>query len=118
MMDASAPSSKKIRDVRCHQPGVSSRPKGHPCAFLIAMNNIAGRVAEVRSFFDQHPEVEVVLALNIVVDPSGKYVCHRPSMVPKAAHIWFRFPVLTSSLFIRRRVIYERGIFFDTRWRD
>ena len=39
-------------------------------------------------------------------------------MVPKASHIWFRFPVLTSSLFIRRRVIHERGIFFDTRWRD
>ena len=26
--------------------------------------------------------------------------------------------MLTSSLFIRRRVIDERGIFFDTRWRD
>ena len=26
--------------------------------------------------------------------------------------------MLTSSIFIRRRVIPERGIFFDTRWRD
>jgi hypothetical protein len=26
--------------------------------------------------------------------------------------------MLTSSIFIRRRVIAERGIFFDTRWRD
>jgi hypothetical protein len=25
---------------------------------------------------------------------------------------------LTSSIFIRRKVITERGIFFDTRWRD
>jgi hypothetical protein len=39
-------------------------------------------------------------------------------MVPKASHIWFRFPVLTSSLFIRRRVIEKRGILFDTNWRD
>jgi hypothetical protein len=35
-----------------------------------------------------------------------------------ASHVWFRLPVQTSSLFIRRRVIHERGIFFDTRWRD
>ena len=25
---------------------------------------------------------------------------------------------MTSSIFIRRKVIHERGIFFDTRWRD
>ena len=31
---------------------------------------------------------------------------------------WFRFPFLTSSVFIRRKVIHERGLFFDTRWRD
>ena len=39
-------------------------------------------------------------------------------MVPNPRHVWFRFPILTSSVFIRRRVINERGIFFDTRWRD
>ena len=49
---------------------------------------------------------------------TGKYICHRHSLVPHPQHIWFRFPVLTSSVFIRRRVIHERGIFFDTKWRD
>jgi hypothetical protein len=39
-------------------------------------------------------------------------------MLPHPLHVWFRFPMLTSSVFIRRRVIHERGIFFDTRWRD
>jgi hypothetical protein len=39
-------------------------------------------------------------------------------MVPHPQHVWFRFPVLTSSVFVRRRVIQERGLFFDTRWRD
>ncbi len=48
----------------------------------------------------------------------AKYMCHRHSLVPHPQHIWFRFPALTSSIFIRRRVIHERGIFFDTRWRD
>jgi glycosyltransferase involved in cell wall biosynthesis len=73
---------------------------------------------EVHAFFEKHPAVEVVLAGTIVVDGNGKYVCHRHSLVPKFSHMWVRFPVLTSSLFIRRRVIEERGIFFDTSWRD
>ena len=38
--------------------------------------------------------------------------------MPHPQHIWFRFPVLTSAVFIRRKVIHERGIYFDTRWRD
>ena len=72
----------------------------------------------VQDFFEQNPQIEVALAGTIVVDSAGNYVCHRHSMVPKLSHIWFRFPVLTSSLFIRRRVIAERGILFDTSWRD
>jgi hypothetical protein len=32
--------------------------------------------------------------------------------------LWFRFSALTSSVFLRRRVISDRGLFFDTRWRD
>lgn len=72
----------------------------------------------VQTFFDKHPEIEVALAGTVVVDQNGDYNCHRHSMVPKRSHIWYRFPILTSSLFIRRRVIEQRNIFFDTRWRD
>jgi hypothetical protein len=32
--------------------------------------------------------------------------------------MWVRFPVLTCGIFIRRSVIHERGILFDTQWRD
>jgi glycosyltransferase involved in cell wall biosynthesis len=73
---------------------------------------------EVAAFFAKNPQIDVVLAGTIVVDREGEYVCHRHAMVPKSSHIWFRFPVLTSSLFLRRRVIRDRGIFFDPRWRD
>lgn len=79
---------------------------------------LPGALQAVHGFFEQNPEVEVAFAGTIVVDQNGNYVCHRHSLVPKASHIWFRFPALTSSIFIRRRVIHERGIFFDTRWRD
>ena len=39
-------------------------------------------------------------------------------MVPTLRQVWFRFPLLSSSVFLRRKVIRERGLFFDTHWRD
>ena len=78
---------------------------------------LPGALKTVHDFFEAHPEIEVALAGTIVTDGEGKYLCHRHALVPHPHHIWFRFPVLTSSVFIRRRVIHERGIFFDTRWR-
>jgi glycosyltransferase involved in cell wall biosynthesis len=79
---------------------------------------LPGALKTVRDFFEANPEVEVALAHSLVVDGKGKYVCHRHQMVPHPQGVWFRFPILTSSIFIRRKVIHERAIFFDTRWRD
>ena len=79
---------------------------------------LPGALAAVQEFFEANPGVEVALAGSIVTDGAGQYLCHRHSMEPHPEHIWFRFPVLTSSIFIRRKVIHERGIYFDTRWRD
>ena len=79
---------------------------------------LPGALKAVQEFFEKHPQVEVVLAGSIVTDGDGKYLCHRHSMVPSPQHLWYRFPVLTSSIFIRRKVVAERGIFFDTKWRD
>ncbi len=79
---------------------------------------LPGALKTVQDFFAAHPQVEVALPGSIVTDGQGKYICHRQLMVPNLRHIWFRFPVLTSSVFIRRRVVHERGLYFDTRWRD
>jgi glycosyltransferase involved in cell wall biosynthesis len=79
---------------------------------------LPGKLRDVHNFFQQNPNVEVVFAGTIVVDAAGRYVCHRPPLLPNPHHIWFRLPVQTSALFIRRSVIHDRGICFDTRWRD
>ena len=79
---------------------------------------LPGALMAVEQFFLEHPQVEVLLAGSIVTDGAGKYVCHRHGMVPDQKHIWYRFPALTSSIFIRRCVIEQRKIFFDTKWRD
>jgi len=78
---------------------------------------LPGALAAVREFFEQNPRVEVALAGSIITDGGGNYICHRQLLPPNPRHIWYRFPFLTSSVFIRRRVIHSRGMFFDARWR-
>jgi glycosyltransferase involved in cell wall biosynthesis len=79
---------------------------------------LPGALAAVEKIFAARPAAEVLLAGSIVTDGEGKYLCHRHSMIPNARHMWFRFPVLTSSIFIRREVIAQRKLFFDPKWRD
>ena len=79
---------------------------------------LPGGLKLVHDFFEKNPAVEVLLAGTIITDGDGRYICHRHSLVPHPQGVWFRFPVLTSSIFIRRKVIHERGLFFDTKWRD
>ncbi|MGH7941111.1 MAG: glycosyltransferase [Limisphaerales bacterium] len=79
---------------------------------------LPGALKTIHDFFEARPDVEVALAHSLIVDAQGNYMCHRHSMLPHPRHIWFRFRVLTSSIFVRRKVIHERGIFFDTHWRD
>ena len=79
---------------------------------------LPGALKTIHDFFEANPRIEVVLAHSLIVDPQGNYMCHRHAMLPEPRHIWYRFRMLTSSVFIRRKVIHERGIFFDTRWRD
>jgi glycosyltransferase involved in cell wall biosynthesis len=79
---------------------------------------LPGALKAVHDFFEANPNVEVAFADSIVTDADGKYICHRPSIVPSKSAMWVRLPVLTSGIFIRRSVVQERGILFDTQWRD
>jgi hypothetical protein len=40
------------------------------------------------------------------------------SLVPLKHHLWVRFNALTCSIFVRRRLVEETGLYFDTHWRD
>jgi glycosyltransferase involved in cell wall biosynthesis len=79
---------------------------------------LPGALKQVHDFFEANPKVEAVYTDCIVIDSNGNYICHRPSLLPRKSSMWIRFPVLTCGIFIRRSVIQERGILFDTRWRD
>ena len=79
---------------------------------------LPGALKTVHDFFEANPQAEAVFSDSIITDADGNYICHRPSLVPTKSSMWVRFPVLTCGIFIRRSVVHERGIWFDTKWRD
>jgi glycosyltransferase involved in cell wall biosynthesis len=79
---------------------------------------LPGALKAVHDYFAEHPAVDVLLSDTVVTDGKGDYICHRYSLVPGNHQIWVRFPVLTCSMFIRRRVLDHLGLYFDTKWRD
>ena len=79
---------------------------------------LPGALQAVHDFFITHPPVNAVLSDTVVTDPAGAYLCHRYSLIPRMNGLWVRFPVLTCALFVRRRVVQEVGLYFDTQWRD
>ena len=91
------------------------RARGEWCAYLNADEQyLPGALARVAAFFDTHPEVDVVFADAVVTDARGEYICQRKAQVPFRDQLWFRMPVLTCAMFMRRRVFAGHGIFFDT----
>jgi glycosyltransferase involved in cell wall biosynthesis len=79
---------------------------------------LPGGLQVVEQFFRAHPDVDVVFADTVVVDSQGEFICCRKSLVPQRNVIWVFNPVITSSIFLHRRVLDKYGLFFDTKWRD
>jgi glycosyltransferase involved in cell wall biosynthesis len=94
------------------------RAKGEILAYLNCDEQyLPGGLRAVEEFFQQRPQTDVVLADTVVVDQQGGFVCCRKSLVPRKHTMWIYNPVITSSIFIHRRVLDQHGLFFDTRWR-
>ncbi|HTS16511.1 MAG TPA: glycosyltransferase family 2 protein [Verrucomicrobiae bacterium] len=79
---------------------------------------LPGALKAVHGFFAEHPRIDMIFADMVVIDRAGNYICHRKAMVPIRSHLWLRFPAFTCSMFIRRRILDQQDLYFDTRWRD
>ncbi len=94
------------------------RSKGEILAYLNCDEQyLPGALQAVEAFFNQHPETDVVFADTVVVDKQGQFICYRKSLVPWKNTMWVYNPVISSSIFVRRRVLDQHGLFFDTQWR-
>ncbi|MEI8234539.1 MAG: glycosyltransferase family 2 protein [Verrucomicrobiota bacterium] len=81
---------------------------------------LPGALQKVADYFERHPEVDVLLGDCIVVNPKGEYLCERRSLIPQLFHtqVGTTLSFLTAALFLRRRVLEQHQLYFDTRWRD
>lgn len=94
------------------------RAKGDIVAYLNCDEQyLPGALEKVRDFFAIYPDIDVLFGDAIVVDANGKYVCHRKALMPFRPHMWYRFPVLTCGIFLRREVLDRYGVYFDPKWR-
>lgn len=92
-----------------------SRAKGDVMAWLNCDEQyLPGALNAVLARFEADPQLDVLLADNVVVDPNGQYMAHRFSVLPTRGQIWLRFPVASCALFFRKRV-WEP---FDTQWKS
>jgi glycosyltransferase involved in cell wall biosynthesis len=94
------------------------RAKGEILAYLNCDEQyLPGALGAVEEFFRRRPQTDVVFADTVVVDKQGQFICCRKSLVPWNSTMWVHNPVISSSIFIHRRVLDQHGLFFDTQWR-
>lgn len=94
------------------------RASGEFCSYLNCDEQyLPGALRAVEEFFERNPDTDVVFTDAVIVDSHGNYVCHRKALLPGRLDRWVRMRTLTCSMFFRRRILDERGLFFDIRWK-
>lgn len=95
-----------------------ARARGDIVAYLNCDEQyLPGALEKVVEFFAQNPRVDVCVGDTVVVDGKGNYLCSRLGLVPRRWGTWVRFPVVTSSFFLRRSLLEKQDIRFDTQWK-
>jgi glycosyltransferase involved in cell wall biosynthesis len=96
------------------------RATGDICAYLNCDEQyLPGALAAVQACFEQNPQVDVVFGDIVIVDAQGDYLFHRKVLAPLRYHTWVsHLATLSCAMFFRRRLVAERGFFFDERLRD
>jgi len=96
------------------------RARGEFCAYLNCDEQyLPGTLRAVAEAFERHPGIEVLFADALVVDESGRYLCHRRALRPQRLHTLLagNLAILTCATFFRREVFTERRLAFDPAWR-
>jgi glycosyltransferase involved in cell wall biosynthesis len=97
------------------------RSKGEILAYINCDEQYTpGALKAVWDFFQKNPDVEMVFADTIVVEADGSFRCFRKVQAPYKYYTWVsgNLCVLTSSIFFRRSVVDQKGLYFDTKYRD
>jgi glycosyltransferase involved in cell wall biosynthesis len=80
---------------------------------------LPGALKAVADYFERHPETDVLFADCLVVDAKGECLCYRKVQIPFKHHTMVsHLQTFTCSMFFRRKIIDDHGLFFNAQWRD
>jgi len=90
------------------------------CAYLNADEQyLPGALQHICAYFSSHPGNDLVFGDAVITDAEGAYCCSRQVLVPTWLHTRAcRLSVLTAAMFFRRTMLEEKGMYFDTSWRN
>lgn len=94
------------------------RAQGDICGYLNCDEQyLPGTLAKVTTFFEAHPQIEVLFGDAILVDDRGKPLSYRRTVLPDLRHVQLsHLNTLTCATFFRRALL-DRGFYFDTKWK-
>lgn len=95
------------------------KSSGQYLAYLNADEQyLPGVLENVKSYFEAHPDVDVIIGDVLIVDTIGNLLSYRRCVSPKKMHtLVSHLGTLTASTFFRRGVIEEHGNYFDADWK-
>ncbi len=80
---------------------------------------LPGAIEKVKSFFETHPEIDIVFGDVVIVESTGAFKCFRKVNLP-----WYHYTKVCSNLctftaatFMRRSVLDRHQLFFDPTYR-
>jgi len=79
---------------------------------------LPGTLAAVDSYFESHPEVDILFGHALITNPDGMLICFRKAYQPRkhfimASHLY----TLSCTMFFRRKIV-DQGIAFDTNYQS
>jgi glycosyltransferase involved in cell wall biosynthesis len=95
------------------------RASGDICAYLNCDEQyLPNTLGKVDKFFAAHPEIDVLFGDVILINPQGRPISYRRTVLPSPLHLR-RAPLNTATCatFFRRRLL-GRGFYFDPEWKS
>lgn len=94
------------------------RSRGEICSYLNCDEQyLPGVLARVASFFETHPNVDVLFGDAILIDERGNPLSYRRTVLPRFAHVrYVHLNTPTCATFFRRSLL-DRGFVFDPKWK-
>jgi glycosyltransferase involved in cell wall biosynthesis len=94
------------------------RARGAICSYLNSDEQLLPCALErVASFFEAHPDVDVLFGDAVLVDSEGNPISYRRTILPTLSHVRHaHLNTPTCATFFRRRLL-DRGFFFDQKWK-